>query len=175
MGIVEIRFDQSIIDLAEARAKALGKLNDSITEGEGNVCGYIGQTIAARIFGAKDVDLYDYDLILPNGKTVYVKSKRTTFTPRDNYDVSVCAETRPQECDFYCFMRVHIEIMKAWLLGYYLREKYLREAVLKVKGEYDPSNGFTVKKSCYNMKIGDLRKWNNLKSSYQISSRSLTS
>ena len=43
---------------------------------------------------------------------------------------------------------------KEWLT----KEEYFDKANLLKKGEIDPSNNFTVKADCYNLKISELRK-----------------
>jgi hypothetical protein len=39
----------------------------------------------------------------------------------------------------------------------YKKDEYYKNAVALKKGEIDPSNNFTVKADCYNIKISDLQ------------------
>ena len=43
--MVEVKIPDKLIKLAEERSKKLGVLKNSITKGEGNIAGYIGQML----------------------------------------------------------------------------------------------------------------------------------
>jgi hypothetical protein len=44
-----------------------------------------------------------------------------------------------------------------WYLGVYNKDQYMKDAVFMQKGTIDPSNGYTVKSDCYNIKIDQLK------------------
>ena len=48
-------------------ADAMGKLNNSIRHGEGNVYGFLGEMIFAKITGAEQDNTYDWDGVMPTG------------------------------------------------------------------------------------------------------------
>ena len=154
--MIEVKITGFQIDKAKALAQELGQLNNSITRGQGNLAGFIGEVIVADITGSSHTNTYDYDLILPSGKTVDVKTKRTNYPPQENYDCSVAEFNTKQKCDYYAFVRVKNDLSKAWVLGFYEKKLYFKDAKFHKKGEYDPDNGFTFKANCYNIKISDL-------------------
>jgi hypothetical protein len=144
--------------LIEARRKSveMGQLHNSITRGAGNLAGFIGEEIAAHVLGAMAENTYDYDLVLPDGSKVDVKTKRTSVMPKEHYECSVAALNTKQDCDYYAFVRVLNDLSVGWFLGVYPKEKYYQDANLLEKGDKDPSNGYVVKTSCYNLPISSL-------------------
>jgi len=145
-------------DNAKMKAAEMGTLNNSILKGDGNLIGFIGEELAQKVIGGRIQNSYDYDIILASGKTVDVKTKKTTVTPKDNYDCSVASYNTKQKCDYYCFVRVKDDLSCGWVLGVYDKKDYFKDAVFLKKGQIDPSNNFTVKADCYNIKINQLKK-----------------
>lgn len=145
--------------LVEARDKAaeMGRLCNSIINGAGNIAGFIGEAIAQKVMGGVLANTYDYDLVLCNGKTVDVKTKQTSVKPLETYECSIAKLNTTQECDFYAFVRVKNDFSVGWLLGVYEKQQYMLDSVFMKKGTIDPSNGYTVKSDCYNLKINQLK------------------
>lgn len=152
-----VRVTDDMLLRAKHKAEDMGTLNNSITYGQGNLAGFVGEEIAHSVLGGTIVNTYDYDIVLDNGKTVDVKTKRTTVEPKSTYDCSVAAYNIKQNCDYYAFVRVYENMSIGWLLGLYPKDEYFKHARLWKKGEVDPSNGFTVKADCYNMAIYNLQ------------------
>ena len=144
--------------LVEARRKSveMGRLHNSITRGSGNLAGFIGEEIAATVLGALSANTYDYDLIMPDGTKIDVKTKRTSVKPLPHYECSVAALNTKQDCDYYAFVRVLNDLSVGWFLGVYPKDLFFQESTLLEKGQKDPSNGFIVKTSCYNLPISHL-------------------
>ncbi len=145
--------------LIEARDKAakMGKLYNSITSGAGNIAGFIGEEIARQVLGGKLDNTYDYDLVLDSGVTIDVKTKQTSVKPLVTYECSIAKLNTTQKCDYYCFVRVKNDFTVGWYLGVYDKQAYLADAVFMAKGTVDPSNKYTVKSDCYNLKISQLK------------------
>lgn len=145
--------------LVEARDKAaeMGKLRNSIINGAGNIAGFIGEAIAQQVLGGELNNTYDYDLVLDDGTKVDVKTKQTSVKPLDSYDCSIANYNTKQACDYYCFVRVKNDFTVGWYLGVYEKEQYFKDAIFMQKGTVDPSNGYTVKSDCYNLKIAKLK------------------
>ena len=145
--------------LVEARDKAaeMGKLRNSITNGAGNIAGFIGEAIAKEVMGGVLANTYDYDLILCNGKTVDVKTKLTSVKPLDSYDCSIAGLNTKQQCDYYAFVRVKNDLSVGWFLGVYEKQQYMLDSTFMAKGTIDNANGYTVKSDCYNLKINQLK------------------
>ena len=154
MQEVEITLD--MIDKARLKAKELGKLNNSILKGRGNLAGFVGEQIVLHVKGGTWENSYDYDIILPDGTRTDVKTKQTGFTPLPDYDCSVAKYNIKQDCDSYTFCRVKGDFTVGWYLGSMDKPKYLEQARYLRKGDVDPSNNFIVKADCYNVAIKDL-------------------
>lgn len=149
----------SPVMLVEARDKAaeMGQLRNSIIRGAGNIAGFIGEAIAQQVLGGKLCNTYDYDLVLDNGTKLDVKTKQTGYVPLPSYDCSIAALNTKQDCDYYAFVRVKNDFSVGWYLGVYNKDQYMKDAVFMQKGTIDPSNGYTVKSDCYNIKIDQLK------------------
>ena len=152
----EVKITKLMKEIAIEKAKSLPSLNNSIMQGQGNYVGFLGEEVAKEVLGCSSKNTYDYDLVLPNGKTVDVKTKKTGFKPKPHYECSVASYNTKQSCDYYAFVRVNDETDTAWFLGVYKKESYYQDAKLLKKGEIDPSNNFTVKADCYNLPISAL-------------------
>lgn len=162
MRVIDIT-DNMLIE-AEALARSIGVLNNSITSGEGNLSGCLGE-IAVRDFlnseyasGAIIAGDYDYDIITRKNQRIEVKTKRCKSFPRGNYECSVAGFNARQCCDFYFFTRVSKR--SVYLLGYITREELMQKATKKIKGEKDVNlvdgKQFEFHADCYNLRITDL-------------------
>jgi hypothetical protein len=156
MTMLEVSVSESIIEMAKVKSVEMGKLNNSITSGDGNLSGFIGEFVVSELIDAEVSNTYDYDLVTKDGIKIDVKTKRTNFTPKKNYECSIAAFNIRQKCDQYVFVRVKNDFSKAWVLGYYPKDLYFQDARFYKKGDLDPDNNFTFKADCYNLKIEDL-------------------
>ena len=145
-------------DIAKATMKAtqMGELRNSITKGEGNLHGFLGEIITANELKAKEENTFDYDIRL-NDILIDVKTKRVNTEPRSFYECSVAALNTKQKCDFYVFTRILKSMEAGWILGYLSKKEYFDKAVFLKKGDVDPSNGWTVSTDCYNLPISELK------------------
>ena len=155
--MIEVDVTSDMLVKAHAKSKEMGILHNSITTGDGNLVGFIGEQIAISVIGGKEQNTYDYDLVLDNGKTVDVKTKKTGYVPLPHYDCSVAAFNTKQKCDYYAFVRVKNDLSKGWFLGVFPKQEYYQKARHLKKGDLDPANNYTVKADCYNMAISDLQ------------------
>lgn len=151
-----IKIEQYHIDKAKALANDLGTLRNSITAGEGNLAGFLGEVIVAEIIDAEHNNTYDSDLTWFNNITVDVKTKRTTVEPKDYYECSIAAYNTTQQCDLYAFCRVSKDLSTLWFLGMIPKQTYFQNAKFLRKGQVDGDNGFVVKADCYNMSIKNI-------------------
>jgi len=156
------------LDITEdqiSRAKKLYDfydIKDSITRGKSQLWGALGEVITADFLGKEDMEVRfestkDYDLII-NGKTVDVKTKKTTVKPLHYYWCSIASTSLHQDCDFYFFVRILENLKKGYMLGYMPQKQFFKEATFFKKGEIDPiGNGkWTFTADCYNIQIKDL-------------------
>jgi hypothetical protein len=154
--MIEVSVTQEMIDKAKLKDKEMGTLNNSIRNGAGNLVGFIGEQVALSIMGGSWSNTYDYDLVTKDGKKVDVKTKQTTVPPLSYYECSVAKFNTSQNCDAYAFVRVKNTLDTAWFLGVMDKQEYYKKATPLKKGDVDPSNNFTVRADCYNLKIEEL-------------------
>ena len=155
--MIEIVISPAMLVEARDKAAEMGQLRNSIIRGAGNIAGFIGEAIAQQVLGGKLCNTYDYDLVLDDGTKIDVKTKQTGYVPLPSYDCSIAALNTKQDCDYYAFVRVKNDFSVGWYLGVYNKEQYMKDAVFMQKGTIDPSNGYTVKSDCYNIKIDQLK------------------
>ncbi len=155
--MIEIKLTKEIVEQCKNKAKDIGKLNNSITKGQGNLAGIVGEYIVHKYLKNSEwKNTYDYDLIYNDNK-IDVKTKRCNSKPKENYDCSVAKTSLHQNCDEYVFVRVLNDMSKGWILGWMDKDEYLNRATFMVKGEIDPRNNFRVRADCYNLPISELR------------------
>jgi hypothetical protein len=150
------------------RADEMGQLNNSIRQGKGNVYGFLGELVFAKITGATIDNTYDWDARMPvrqsdglilnlDGPTVDIKSKCVTSVPLPHYECSVASIGTHQRCDYYAFVRVLKDCSVAWYLGAMLKSDFLRQATYMEAGVWeDPANGWSPTIDCYNIPISAL-------------------
>ena len=143
--------------LIKAREKTveMGKLYNSILRGKGNMSGFIGEQLALKVLGGAWENTYDYDLKV-NDIRIDVKTKQTSLKPLPHYECSIAAFNTKQDCDGYAFVRVLNDFSVGWFLGVLTKQDYFDKATFLKKGEVDPSNNYTVKADCYNVRIDEL-------------------
>lgn len=156
-----------IIAKAHEKALELGSLRNSITKGEGNLVGFVGEGLLNEYLLEQGQmsnwsNTYEYDIILNGDVTIDVKSKRTNFIPKLDYECSVAALNTKQDCDVYVFTRVKGDMSVGWILGFLPKKEYFDSASFMEKGMIDPSNGWKVKTDCYQVPINELRPINDL-------------
>ncbi len=152
----EIEVTLSMIEAARTKAAELGRLRNSILKGKGNIAGFIGEQIALQCLGGTWENTYEYDIILPDGKKVDVKTKQTSVKPLPNYECSVSNHNTKQKCDAYAFVRLKNDFTVGWYLGCINKTEYLDKATFMRKGDVDPCNTYTFKADCYNLAIKEL-------------------
>ena len=153
--MIEVQITNSMRETAHDMSSEMGILSRSITRGQGNVYGFLGELVALDVLGGIHQNTMDYD-ILVDGSKIDVKTKKTTVKPKPDYDCSVADLTRKQNCDYYAFVRVLSDQSVGWFLGLKKAEQYFTDARYIKKGDYDNSNGFTARANCYNMSISAL-------------------
>ena len=159
----KLEWDSDMVKDADEWAAELGILNNSITAGDGNFAGRLGELALAKHLNVLRVqDDYWYDLIY-KGQTVEVKTKRRTADPAMFYDVSVAKTSTHQQPDRYAFISITGEwgwdgrkVKNVWLCGFMDRDEFFDKARLMRKGKVDKSNGFKTHADMYNLEIGEL-------------------
>lgn len=152
----EIQISLGMLDIARNKANELGRLNNSILKGKGNLAGFLGEQLALSFLGGVWQNTYEYDIVLSNGERVDVKTKQTSVAPLPEYDCSVSNYNIKQKCDSYAFVRIKNDFTVGWYLGKIGKEDFQKKAIFMKKGEVDPSNNYRVRADCYNIKIHEL-------------------
>lgn len=150
-----------MINRARKKAKEMGRLQNSITMGMGNLVGFIGEEVATYILkqhydSVKHINTYDYDIIV-DGIRVDVKTKSTSVAPLPHYSSSVAGFNTSQKCDVYAFVRVKKDLTTAWWCGVIDKDDFFSKAVFMKKGQMDADNKYVVKADCYNLPISQLK------------------
>ena len=154
--MIEVTITDEMLLAARAKAVEMGKINNSILKGGGNVAGFLGEQIAMSVLGGDWNNTYDYDFTTEAGKHVEVKTKHTSVKPLPHYECSIAKFNTKQDCDAYAFVRVLNDFSIGWFLGVLTKETYFDKANFLKKGDIDPSNNYTVKADCYNVRIDQL-------------------
>lgn len=139
-------------------------LNNSITDGNGNIAGALGEVVVCDNYNAEQQNTYDYDIIMRNsyGKPfkVDVKTKRFTqgITPQPNWAAAVSNYNTRQDCDYYCFVGMAYDLSVAYIYGFIQKDIFYKQSIFGKKGAIDPyGNGvWTFASDCYLMQIKDL-------------------
>ena len=142
MQEVEISLD--MIDKARTKSTEMGVLKNSILRGNGNIAGFIGEQIALQCLGGEWQNTYEYDILMPNGKRIDVKTKQTSVAPLPEYDCSIARFNTKQDCDSYAFVRVKKDLTIGWYLGTIGKDSFFDKARFMKKGTVDPSRTWHV-------------------------------
>ena len=135
-------------------------LNNSIMGGGSDLYGAIGEIVFADHYPEwTKEESYNHDFRSPTGRTVDVKAKLTTVTPRSHYNASVAVHSRHQTPDYLFFVRVLDDHSTAWLLGWIPRDEFYQQATFNRKDEVDPTSphGWKFQEDCWNLPIHHLR------------------
>jgi len=141
---------------------SFGALKDSITRGKSNIYGALGEVIVhdylkskgrrVKIVGDRNFD------ITSNGKTIDVKTKRTSVPPIQSFNCSIPAANPNQKCDYYVFVRVMEDKSVGWIVGYMDKSEYFKKAKFYRKGQTDPIfPAWKFAADCYNLEISKLK------------------
>jgi hypothetical protein len=153
--MIQVEITDEMLLAAREKATEMGELNNSILKGQGSLAGFVGEQVVMKILGGKWENTYDYDINVDNVR-VEVKTKQTTVQPLPHYECSVAAFNIKQNCDAYAFVRVLKDFSVGWFLGVMKKDEFFQKAKRLKKGEVDPSNNFTVRADCYNLRIDEL-------------------
>ena len=162
--MLQLPFDNEMIRAATDWAENLGGIYNSITKGDGNYAGRLGELALAKHLGVEVKDHKDYDLIYNDSK-VEVKTKRRATKPKPNYTVNIASTSKHQKPDTYAFLSVeysdrdsggnYSDLLKIWLCGYKSADQFFEEAEFWPKGTPDPPF-FKTHRDMFVMKIEEL-------------------
>lgn len=152
--MIEVPITAEIIEQAQQMAEEMGTLKGSITEGSGNVAGFIGELLVCQVTGAKPSNDFQHDLNIDGVVLLEVKTKQRTKAPLASYEVDVAARNIRQQADYYVFTSVAYDQSVGYVLGCMPKFEYITQARFRERGSN--FGGFTVKASCFSMPISKL-------------------
>lgn len=155
--MIEVITSPGMREWAQQMADDLGVLRNSITHGESNIFGKLGELVALDVLGGEFADTYDYDIVLPNGLRVDVKTKGRAVRPQPHFDCTVAAFNTRQQCDAYVFASVMKDLSRGWVVGWYPKDAFYKDARFFEKGEYDERNKWRCSADSYSIPIEKLR------------------
>lgn len=137
------------------------ELNGSITNGDGNLAGALGEVITIDYLKSlnrniEDDSTYDYDF-KSNGFKIDVKTKRQNYPPKDDYRVAVSSWNTKQKCDYYIFCTTLYDYSRVYINGYLSKKNFFLQSRLLRKGDID-INGFMAKHDCHIIENRELKK-----------------
>lgn len=166
MAGIRIVNTAEIIENARLKAAEMGTLNNSFTQGAGNIAGFIGENAVKAFLHIPltcDQNTYDYDLIW-QGMRIDVKSKPTSVIPRRSDEASVAETSRHQRCTHYVFTRLYYPLglrigdpSHTYIMGFISRDEYFAKAYRREQGHVDHSNGQPAKVACWNLAHSKLK------------------
>ena len=103
--MIYVPITSSMKRIATRNANRMGRIRNSITRGQGNSYGFLGEQITKLVLGGEIVNKgkkynVDYDLVLDDGTTVEVKTKKTTVEPKKKSACSVEKKNNKQKCEY---------------------------------------------------------------------------
>lgn len=150
-----------MIERAQAEADRIGHLRNSIRDGAGNLVGCIGEQAFLELFpGAVSDNTFQHDIRMDD-ITIECKTKDRTVSPRLDYEASVANANTSQQAEYYVFMSVLRDsatnrYIRAYFCGIISKKEYFEKATFLEAGTVDPSNGWRVKASCWNLPYREL-------------------
>ena len=83
--MIEIQITESMKKRAWHKARSMGKLKNSILQGEGNIAGFLGEEVVNDLIDGTISNTYDYDIVYKTKSQNIkydVKTKRCTSPPK---------------------------------------------------------------------------------------------
>jgi len=157
--MIRLSIPMQVLRQARLKAARLGSLPNSITNGAGNLFGFVGEILVAQFYDGTIQSTFSHDMIIA-GRTAEVKTLHCTSAPAMHYDCSVCSTSTHQKSDDLYFVRVMQDFSAAWLCGYLARETFFAFAT-EVKagdeGEGRP-NRWKYKAAGFHLSIADVQR-----------------
>ena len=73
--MIELPITNNMRNTAHEMSEEMGVLNRSITRGQGNVYGFLGELIALEVLGGNHCNTMDYDIII-DGKHIDLRQRK---------------------------------------------------------------------------------------------------
>jgi len=155
---------EKTLELAKQYATKIGSLNKSITNGEINNQGALGELAVRTYLGLENKleSTYDYDFIY-NGKKVEVKTMGTNFIPNNTYLCAINKNSSFQQCDIYVFCFLNNKTKKVYIAGWIEKDLFYNKCYYQEKNKPFLSLTSGLKEDQYLVSINELNKMELLK------------
>jgi len=112
-------------------------LKGSVTKGEGNRAGAIGEVVIRDMYNAVQAYDFHYDLLI-GGEKIEIKTKIYTpgLIPNSNWNASVLQSSMFQRCDKYVFCLIPKNYSVLYICGWITKERFMKEAKYFKRGSY---------------------------------------
>jgi len=166
MKTENIIITENIIKYAKKKGEKIGPIDKSITNGDGNAAGVIGELLVLGVMGLtmenlKSSESYDYDIIDNDGIKWDVKTKRRTVDPKPYYNCTVADYNTKQKCDRYIFVSLR-NLEEGFITGWISKKEFYEKASFANEGDLDPTSPkhkpFYFTADCYNIECKYLNK-----------------
>ena len=136
------------------------KLCNSITEGQSQIYGALGEVMVMNFFklyyeNVEYVGSYDFDIKI-NGKKIDVKTIKTDKEPSKDFNANISAFNITQKTDFYLWCSVAENMKYGYIIGYLEKDEFYKIAQIKKKGEIDWGN-WMFKSDTYTTQIKNIK------------------
>lgn len=154
---IEVDVSERVREQAREAARKMGSLDGSILKGEGNLASCIGKIVVAEYLEVEcHIESQSYTLMY-GGRRAAVKTTQSKGCPDTSFEAKVPKlNAKNQGCEIYIFVRVSYDYKKAWILGWYPKERFLEDAEEVEVGDFDPTNKWRASAACYTMDISEL-------------------
>jgi hypothetical protein len=159
--MVEVEVTEEMLSRAQERADKMGEIRNSITKGDGNLSGFLGEEVVMEYLGnCEYAGTYDYDIVYHSEGEEYkveVKTKRRTVEPKANYTCHIAKSSAHQRPDIYVFCQVNSKEnpIRAWVLGWLPGHLFYDVATYVSKGQRD-LDGYIQKVNAFVCRVSDL-------------------
>lgn len=153
--MMKIKVSQQNIAAMNARAEKF-KVDKNTIYNYGHKYGFLCEQIFLDNFGGQLIDNNNYDILMPNGAKIDIKTKKCRMEPLPHYNCGVYEyQINKSECNTYVFFRCQEDMSYVWILGAISKEDFLKQATLTLKGERD--GRFVAPRNTYNILISELK------------------
>lgn len=152
--MIKIKVSPKNIDAMNLRAEKF-KVDRNTIFNMGHKYGFLCEQIFLDNFGGQLIDNNNYDILMPNGRKIDIKTKKCRMEPLPHYNCGVYEyQIQKAECDTYVFFRCHENMSYVWILGMIDKDEFLKQATLTLKGDRD--GRFVAPRNTYNIAISEL-------------------
>lgn len=155
--MIKLLVPKSVVDEAKKYSRFVGEIRGSITQGDGNICGFISKKMVATYLNVPLSIEVGKPNIIYGGKRIGIHGTRTSVSPQPFHSCNITdSNFRNLVFDGYIFARVSYENDKMWIVGCCTREDLSQKSKFLRAGDPEGDNGYRTRVDCHNIKISSL-------------------